>query len=330
MVFENKRIPNYDWMKGVAILFVVIGHVVQFNTISEGSSHLLLWIGSFHMPVFFILSGYFVGLSLSKEKNFSLRINNRFLTLLIPYLIWTYLIPLLVNFDINHIQWRWLYDSDGRYWYVQELFYLSAIYITIYTLTSRLITRREIHTIATSVLSLCICAFFFYCFKCNVAERGLHYMPLLVCGIIFYQKNFFQLISRNDIMVMLSIMIFLVCSVHYDDSQRIFYKLLKYPAGVGASIMLYTITSKLDFNNRLNRAIVFCGRNSIVIYLTHFSFVSFISTPCQTDYYYSVTPIAVFAVAFFVAILLIFICLGFGRIVRISPLLFRLLYGVRL
>lgn len=53
MVFKSKyrRIKWVDIAKGIAILLMIIGHEVE-------SAHLYALIFSFHMPLFFILSGY--------------------------------------------------------------------------------------------------------------------------------------------------------------------------------------------------------------------------------------------------------------------------------
>lgn len=49
---ENKRIAYIDIAKGIGILFVMLGHCLY----SE-ESPIRLFIYSFHMPLFFVLSG---------------------------------------------------------------------------------------------------------------------------------------------------------------------------------------------------------------------------------------------------------------------------------
>lgn len=52
----KKRIEYIDTAKAIAMLFVIIGHCDWINTIPR----LYGMIYSFHMPVFFIISGYFI------------------------------------------------------------------------------------------------------------------------------------------------------------------------------------------------------------------------------------------------------------------------------
>lgn len=71
---ETKNNRNYitDIMKGIGIVLVMIGH--QDLPISH-------FIYSFHMPLFFIISGYFY-----KERSVLLSIKNDFKRLVIPYI----------------------------------------------------------------------------------------------------------------------------------------------------------------------------------------------------------------------------------------------------
>lgn len=52
MSLENRRDIRFDWMRGVGILLMMLGHVPV-----EGWTYRLIY--SFHMPMFFLLSGYF-------------------------------------------------------------------------------------------------------------------------------------------------------------------------------------------------------------------------------------------------------------------------------
>ena len=49
---NRKRIPEFDIMKGIAIICVVIGHYIHLPVIPT-----IIW--SFHMPLFIFLNGYF-------------------------------------------------------------------------------------------------------------------------------------------------------------------------------------------------------------------------------------------------------------------------------
>lgn len=54
---EKKRLVFVDVAKAIAIFLVVLGHVVSSNTTTK------LVLYSFHMPLFFILSGFFFSMN---------------------------------------------------------------------------------------------------------------------------------------------------------------------------------------------------------------------------------------------------------------------------
>ena len=75
---QSKRINSIDICKAIAIICMVLGHIGIPNCAS-------VYIHAFHMPIFFILSGY----CFNEEKNrdTSKFILKRFKTLIIPYFI---------------------------------------------------------------------------------------------------------------------------------------------------------------------------------------------------------------------------------------------------
>ena len=71
------RIATFDIMKGIAILLVIVGHC------SLVSPRVINWIFSFHMPLFFLLSGYFHRIS----SDFITVCKKSAVRLLIPYCV---------------------------------------------------------------------------------------------------------------------------------------------------------------------------------------------------------------------------------------------------
>jgi polysaccharide biosynthesis protein PslL len=89
---HNNRHIWIDICKGLGIFFVVLGH--SGNVLI---SHFLFW---FHMPLFFILSGYLHKQSESLNDLFSIILKRTF-QLLIPYFSFYLLILILFQFDAN-------------------------------------------------------------------------------------------------------------------------------------------------------------------------------------------------------------------------------------
>lgn len=87
LLFKMQRINWIDWAKSIAIIMVVFGHIPE-NT----NNFLIRYICTFHMPLFFFISGY-----LSKRQtNLSNNIKKYWHSLIIPYFIY-HLLPILVG-----------------------------------------------------------------------------------------------------------------------------------------------------------------------------------------------------------------------------------------
>lgn len=73
----NDRLKYIDITKGIAILLVLLGHLL------EPDSYLKTIIYVIHMPLFFIASGMTI-----KSQNIKLCISKRFKRIYVPYIIW--------------------------------------------------------------------------------------------------------------------------------------------------------------------------------------------------------------------------------------------------
>lgn len=84
---RDKRI---DFIKGMLMLCVVYGHTI--NALLGGTHHSPIWlhvfVRTFDMPFFMILSGYFLKRSLEKRTAINVALN-RFSMILLPIAIWT-------------------------------------------------------------------------------------------------------------------------------------------------------------------------------------------------------------------------------------------------
>lgn len=94
---QNKRINFIDLAKGIAIFLVVVGHIETIPFIKST-------IYSFHIPLFFLLSGYFVDFS----KDFGFQVKKMFRSLIVPYLvigvIWLIINPLANGLNANTLE----------------------------------------------------------------------------------------------------------------------------------------------------------------------------------------------------------------------------------
>ena len=59
---KEKRLEYIDMLKGVGIILVVIGHSTYV------SENVLTWLASFHMPLFFLVSGMLFAYKHSQDR----------------------------------------------------------------------------------------------------------------------------------------------------------------------------------------------------------------------------------------------------------------------
>ena len=130
-----------DVAKGIAIILVVYGHVLDglFNAgVTVPRYHLQHdFIYSFHMPLFFVLSGLFAKRVLVLPKLQFFR--RQGIALLYPYLLWSVVqsgIMLIMskytNGGLTSLEFLMIpLDPFGQFWYLYDLFFIYILYYFI-------------------------------------------------------------------------------------------------------------------------------------------------------------------------------------------------------
>ena len=139
-----------DTVKGLGILSVVVGHESR----GLASSHLLewtpairladMWIYSFHMPLFFFLSGLFL---LQSATKFSLRdfVSDKIRTLAYPYFVWS-IITVVLEQHIGQIPNHPRNLSDLLiipYEPIEQFWFLYALFSSSYSSWNTIRARSE-------------------------------------------------------------------------------------------------------------------------------------------------------------------------------------------
>jgi fucose 4-O-acetylase-like acetyltransferase len=127
---EKTRIEQFDILRGLAIILVVVGHVVQTHAPDFDHNAVFKGIYMFHMPLFFYISGMVYGLkpvSITTQQ-FLRSIPKKAEQLLLPFLCW-YLLSWMLSDHTTAIadHFLLLYKSpDYGLWFLWALF---VIYI---------------------------------------------------------------------------------------------------------------------------------------------------------------------------------------------------------
>ncbi len=79
----QNRLNYIDLAKGAGIILVILGHI---SYLSEGSR---IFIVSFHMPLFFVISGLLIFLKKEDARDIKLTVRNKAKRMLLPYFIYS-------------------------------------------------------------------------------------------------------------------------------------------------------------------------------------------------------------------------------------------------
>lgn len=125
------RVRYWDIAKGLAILLVILGHAVELG--KQGSDHPLhLFIYSFHMPLFMIISGYLFVQTLSRRTTKDILLK-KIIQLLCPVFLFGTIEFFIVRFNPSLSLKENLYFYYGTLvrtlWFLQALFFASMIYL---------------------------------------------------------------------------------------------------------------------------------------------------------------------------------------------------------
>ena len=163
---ESKRIDYLDMAKGIGILLVIIGHI------SYVSEPVRQYISSFHMPLFFVISG--ILLCYKQEENSSLRefAGRKFKGLMMPYYFFSLCVLLIESARIiwkNANTWENVFRQAFQslclqgvsvLWFLPALFMAEMVFLFL---------RKRFKPLGT-VICLVVLCFVTYCGSLFVQE----------------------------------------------------------------------------------------------------------------------------------------------------------------
>jgi len=132
----KQRVQWVDYAKGIGIFLVVFGHTLRGlvnSSILETSTIVVSidqWIYSFHMPLFFYLSGLFIERSASKplREFFVSKLN-------FWSVLQTVLQAIVSSYTNSSVSlsnlWRIIYQPVMQYWFLYTLFVIMVVYAIV-------------------------------------------------------------------------------------------------------------------------------------------------------------------------------------------------------
>lgn len=288
-----KRIEYIDIAKGIGILLVALAHA----DISLISPYLHELIYSFHMPLFFFLSGYFFHADLPFWSLFKRRFN----TLLKPYLV-TILLIYTVSVSFSNMSFvtaigrmvKSMY-ATGHYinwvqlWFLPSLFITSLFAYLFYRVVLARIPNRFVRWLILLVVQAIGVAFLGVFYPFSVSILGKHYdlygLPLnldivLLTGFFYMLGNEIRQVSSEkafgNLWLLLGtggglILLTLLFKAKSDFNTRVFesFPINTIEAIVGILLTL-AVSKQIDLRTRwLASALKYTGQASLFILIFH-------------------------------------------------------------
>lgn len=259
----KERLDYLDYAKGFAILLVVLGHIYSNNEVRT-------WLYSFHMPIFFIISGCLCRYS-NNKRNFKEFTYSKIRTLLLPYIVFSIIyitFKFILSGSTNALMWDYIYVFTmygvGPCWFLPALFMAE----TIFYLLSKVI-KKDISLLVASIFIFSIGLFISntdYNLIMFVIDRSLF-------ALFFYMVGYcsFEIISKINLNYLLIAILVIGNAILSHINGNIDLWSLKFN-----NIILYVLCSIIGSFSILfllkkfnSNKLMYIGKNSLIIMATH-------------------------------------------------------------
>lgn len=280
------RLFYLDNLKGLLIILVVLGHAIQ--GFREDYQHDVLFrvIYSFHMPLFFLISGFLT----FKEHYDSTLIKKRFVQCIIPFITWAFLSPVLKYGAIDlELTVKALWYPDNGLWFLYNLFFYCAIINVTEKISGVIKVRQEYVLLAAFVLLYALMAVFHTLF--NVTQI-CWYFPFFAMG--YYMRKYPQLSEYKVLRIVLGGGYFVAIPFWMMREDPLFYQWVDFGPVFSYGYRLFVeiagaytffILGKMLLNRRIS-AISYLGTKTLGIYA--FQFIMLHHFTIRGDSYYNV------------------------------------------
>lgn len=281
------RLKWIDIARGIGVILVIIGHLSKFY---EGIGQ---WIYSFHMPLFFALSGILFFVKKEWEKKPSAFLVSKLKGLAFPY----------VTISVANIVYDLiLHGFEHAKGYIIDTILLNGI-IALWFLPALFFSEMILHfwinwfrkhnfiAIVFLVIAICLATIYsctgvnfidysgslYYIFMClNILSRiiyGLIFLLLGCLGIYFYEVFFSKLNNSIKISTLIICGVLSVCLYRFNavllSNCIIGNVALFYINAINGSVFIIGVSC---FITKYGKILEFYGANSLVIFSTHFNF----------------------------------------------------------
>lgn len=268
----KKRLDYIDHLKAVAIILVVFGHFLIAINPMGFSYHPVQIVYSFHMPLFFFLSGFMVGFKDKGKLLFSF-ITKKIITLLLPWLSWTIIYSYYLgdNDSFYALEIFLFYPFKG-YWFLPVLFIMMLLYFFYNRLLVRNIKNKNAYwLIAFGIMSVIILMGLLL-YDYSLLMYAVFWFIFLLGSFVGKYEKICCFIKRQDVFFTATMLLLLLWTFYPLSSNGVAWKSLTnivmfLVISVTSSISLFNIVGNIYMPDRIKKYFGYVGQKSLVIYL---------------------------------------------------------------
>lgn len=257
-----QRIGSFDILKGIGIILMIVAH-------TYGPNH-MIWdfIYAFHMPLFFIVSGYFYKQSLFLET-----LKKNCDQILIQYIVLCLIIIILNQVRQPHIiqtDIKSAFYGMGPGWFLLAMFmvrlefrYILKLFPNHYLLISLFIS-----------IGVCITTYYQGILSFLSIFPSLAGLFFISAGYYIKQHLILDFINKHSFcMVFIALIFWLITSLYgkVELSQCIFkLSIIDFAGSLGGTLLFFKLSQIIDKHSYfLKNALSFAGKYSIVFLFFH-------------------------------------------------------------
>lgn len=299
---KTSRLSWIDYARGIAIILVCYRHVFEGSKeagVPVGNYTFLeyanIFLYSFRMPLFFIISGIFVTQSLQK-KGIKLYLENRARSILYPYFVWGFIqLSLQIIFTkytnghptvASYLNLFYMPREVAQFWYLYALFNVSMLY----ALLKYFLKLTAIHNMMLGIILFYLSSIIYQQnIKTGLVFDIFHYYIFFSIGdfissYLLDSKNRKYFESGKTVLLIFIPFIggqvyFLLQNLNHATSKYMFVEFYQpfvflFLALMGCSFII-SLAFYLQKNDKL-KWLTLLGKHSLYIYVSHVIVFSFV------------------------------------------------------
>ena len=290
-VFKKGRIKNIDIAKAIGIFLIVLGHVLKFGQLRK-------FIYSFHVPLFFFLSG--MCFSVKDNKIF---IKNKIKQMYIPYIVVSvvsigiyltmgkFIGASNLNFVDNIIGMFYANPNYANMQWNQPLWFLPCLMLQLILINifENFIKSKKYEQIIRGLVLVIVCVIGYICSYLKIflplqLEAGMCMLVFTYIGI-WVRKNkeklesnkiYKNIVKRKSIAIVFFIVTIFISTVlvYHNETVSVMHDnygdYLKYSvSSISMIINIMIISSFIDYVMGKQKIISYIGQSTLVILLLH-------------------------------------------------------------